>query len=147
MKTQNQQPPTCYVQPQTPNLSDSKPKALVRRLIQKFKPVQANIRYDVTKNLWAVLDDKNEPIRHFRHGFMESVTLETISVRIGSGCGAHSTTIGLATGTLREGIYSPNLVGLSNLSFKDGFRDEHNRPLAFVRELQLLPDRRALYLA
>lgn len=147
MKTQNQQSPTCYVQPTTPNLSDSKPKALVRRLIQKFKPVQASIRYDVTKNLWAVLDKDHNPIRHFRHGFMENVTLANVTVRIGTGCGAHSTSIGLASGTLREGIYSPNLVGLSNLSFKDGFRDEHNRPLAFVHELQLLPDRRALYLA
>lgn len=146
MKTQTTVP-TCYVQPQTPDLSDSKPKALVRRLIQKFAPVQASIRYDVTRNLWAILDRENKPIRHFRHGFMENVSLTTISVTVGSGCGAHTNTIGVASGTLREGIYSPNLVGLSNLSFKDGFRDEHNRPLAYVSELQLLPDRRALYLA
>lgn len=146
MKTQTKAP-SCYVQPTTPNLSDSKPKALVRRLIQKFAPIQANIRYDVTKNLWAILDENHNPLRHFRHGFMENVSLATITIRIGSGCGAHSTTIGLASGILREGIYSSNLVGLSNLSFKDGFRDEHNRRLVFVRELQLLPDRRALYLA
>lgn len=141
------QPPVCYKPTLQPELLDSKPKALVRRLIQKFAPMQASVRYDADKNLWAILDETNKPIRHFRHGFMENVRLSTVTVRVGSGCGAHSSSIGLASGTLREGIYSPSLIGLRNLSFKNGFVNEYSEPLAFVSQLQLLPDRRALYLA
>lgn len=137
---------TCQKPPIQPTVLDSKPKAFVRRLIQKFAPIHARVRYDATKNLWAILDDSNQPIRHFRNGFMENVQLSHVHVKIGSGCGASSEYIGIASGTLREGIYSPNLVGLTNLSFKQGFIDEQGNSLSSCSQLQLMPERRALYL-
>lgn len=130
----------------TPVLSDNKPTRLVRRVIQKFAPIRdARVRYDREHNLWALLDEEDQPIRHFTHGFMEDVKFTTKTVRQGFGCGASSTEIGIAQGTLRESVYHPEVTSLQNLHFSHGFCDPNGRQLHTASVLQLMPERRAVY--
>lgn len=149
-------PHTAIIAPTT-SKTESTPKQFVRRLIQKVAPIKnARVRYDVAVNQWALLDEKNEPIRHFTHGYMEDVRFTAIEaterIEHKGGCNGGWTEnrkyfIGVAQGTLREGVYSPNIQGLQNLSFKGGgFCDIQARNLRTAKELQLMPDRRALYL-
>lgn len=126
----------------------AEPVRLVRRLIQKFAPVRnARVRYDSERSSWALLNEDNRPIRHFTHGFMQDVSFTSVETVSHVGCGGPQTThIGLATGTLREGIYSPNLSGLKNLSFHSGyFIDATGLPVGACSSLQLMPGRHALY--
>ena len=90
-------------------------RGFVRRILQTVKPSQARVRYDAAVNMWAVLDENNQPVRHFAYGYIESATLESITVREGHGCGARSTSIGVASGALREGVYAPDLQNPQNI--------------------------------
>lgn len=141
----------------TPTLVDSKPTAFVRRLIQKFAPVSnARVRYDTEKSLWCLLDSENKPLRHFAFGYIENAVFSFAEIKKlvhVAGCGGgydreDTTTIGIATGTLREGVYHPSVRGLENLRFRgDSFLNGRDEVLRSASVLQLMPNRRALYRA
>lgn len=121
-------------------------KKLIRKTRELIKPTHCSIRFDVKVGKWAVLDKNNEPTRHFEYGIMENVRFSSATVQEGYGCGSKSTSIGIATGDLRQDTYGSDVMGYHNMSFKGGnFIGEDGLAIREASSLRLLTERRALY--
>lgn len=121
-------------------------KKLIRRVKQEFLPTHARVRFDTEHGKWAVLGDGNKPLRHFEQGFLTNVQFSSETVHVGTGCGATSTTIGIAEGELVENAHSRDIIGLHNMRFHQGsFVGDAGHPLSCCNLIQLLPDRKAMY--
>ena len=108
------------------------------------------VRYDASCDRWAVVDNTGKPTRHFEFGVLVDVQFTTATttemVRLGCGSEARKNTVGVASGTLMEGVHGRDFVGFHNLGFNgDAFVDEDGNPLTSARKLRLMPGRRALY--
>jgi hypothetical protein len=139
---------TCtYPQQITAPITANPAMRLVRRIKQQFLPTHARVRYDAQAKRWAVLGPDNQPLRHFTHGHIRNVTLtvaETKGKPVGCG-GATVTKIGIAEGDLVENAHAPDVIGMRNLSFHNGFRDESGRAISRADVIALLPNRRATF--
>lgn len=132
----------------------TKKKGVVRRAIDKLRNrvgEMCMVQYHPDWMKWAKLDSKtHEALEGFEHGFMKHPHFKTMHVAPTryAYCGVDGW-IGVAEGELVASEYLKDEVGWRNLSFRGngvGFLDENGQPLLKARALQLLPDRRAMYL-
>lgn len=123
-------------------------KKLVRRVKEACKPTYAWVRYDTSKQEWAVLDQKTlQPTRHFSYGVMTDVEFGSERKIEGGGCGGtREVFMGIAKGNLRSDTYGKDASGFHNLNFADGhFRGEEGSVIKSASVLRLLEGRRSLY--
>jgi hypothetical protein len=134
---------------QCPTIKDGAVKKLVRKVIQKVKPLHCHVRWDSMKNMWCILDMKNpkapEAIRHFETGIMRNVRFSVATVTSNSLC-VYNQSIGIAEGDLIENSYGDDGLGFRNLGFNGAqFSDANGNKLEGASVLRLMDARTSLY--